>query len=173
MSDIHIVSNKINVSKIIDEIDMYPDHWLVDTRRQETLHEQIHTETINLVLAYDPNPKVKDVRDSHTYRPSLLCKYYPETMKILKTYFPVGLSRVAIVKLKPGKMVSPHIDLGKYYEIRHRYHLVIKGSYLYQVEEEGKQVSPGTLFWFNNKKNHSAFNNTSEDRISVIFDVEY
>lgn len=172
MSNIRIISEKIDVSKIIDELNMHPEHWLVDTRRQRNLPEQLYTETINLVIGYDPNPAVKDVRDSHTYKPAPLYEYYPETIKILKTLFPVGLSRVAIVKLKPSKPVLPHIDLGTYYKVRDRYHLVISGSYLYQVEEESKQVSAGTLFWFDNKKDHAAFNNTLEDRISVIFDVE-
>jgi hypothetical protein len=172
MTDIHIVNDNIDVSKIIKELNINASDWLVDTKRQTYLREQIHTETINLVKGYDPDPAVRDVRDSHTYKITELYYHYPETIKILKTYFPVGLSRIAIVKLKAGKEVYPHIDLGKYYKVRHRYHLVVTGSYLYHVGNESKQVHPGTLFWFDNKKMHSAFNNTTEDRISVIFDVE-
>jgi len=172
MSNIKTISETVDVSKIVDELNMHPEHWLVDTRRQLFLSVQMHTETINLVVGYETNPKITDIRNSHSYRPGPLYEYYPETIKMLKTFFPVGLSRIAIVKLKSSKLVLPHIDLGTYYKVRDRYHLVISGSYLYQVEEESKQVTAGTLFWFDNKKVHSALNNSSEDRISVIFDVE-
>jgi len=64
------------------------------------------------------------------------------------------------------------VDGGEYYKTRHRYHLAITGSYLYTVEDQRKQVNPGTLMWFNNKRVHSSYNNSAEDRISVIFDVE-
>lgn len=173
MKNIRILIDNIDISKVLKEVNSYPDNWNFDTRRQRFLKYHEHTETINLVQGYDPDPKVRDVRDSHTYRPTKLYDYYPETIKILKSFFPVGLSRIAIIKLKAGKRVHPHFDGGKYYEVRDRYHLVLTGSYEYFVGGESQQVSPGMLFWFDNKKVHSAFNNTTEDRISVIFDVEH
>jgi len=171
MKNIRILINNIDVNKILEEIN--PDHWAVDTRRQRFLKEHEHTEIIHLVQGYDPDPTVKDVRNSHTYRPTELYNLYPVTLEILKSFFPVGLSRIAIIKLKAGKKVLPHDDGGEYYKVRDRYHLVLTGSYEYLVEGESRQVSPGMLFWFDNKKVHSAFNNTTEDRISVIFDVEH
>ena len=169
--NISIITKDIDVSAIAKEINSQPENWLLDTKRQTNLYEQVNTEIINLVKSWSPTP-LADPRDNHQYKPTKLYDLYPETMQAVGRYFPAGLSRVAIVKLKPGKQVFPHIDSGEYYKIRHRYHLAITGSYLYIVEEQRKQINPGTLFWFNNKRVHASYNNTSEDRISVIFDVE-
>jgi mannose-6-phosphate isomerase-like protein (cupin superfamily) len=173
MKNIRILYNNIDVKTILEEI--ITDHWAVNTSRQR-LKEHVHTETISLVQGYetvpDPKSKYKDARNSHAYRPTSLYEHYPETLKTLKTFFPVGLSRIAIIKLKAGKRVFPHFDHGRYYEARNRYHLVVTGSYEYTVGDETEQILPGMLFWFDNQQTHSAFNNSEEDRISVIFDVE-
>jgi len=171
MTNISIVARDLDISKIKLEIDSQPENWLIDTKRQDRLYEQTNTETINLVKAWSATP-LADHRDNHEYRPTKLYDRYPETMNLVNRYFATGISRVAIVKLLPGKQVFPHIDAGEYYKRRHRYHLAISGSYLYTVEDDRRQIHPGTLFWFNNKQVHSSYNNTDTDRISVIFDVE-
>lgn len=168
---ISIITRDIDVSAIAEEINSQPENWLLDTKRQTNLYEQVNTETINLVKSWSPTP-LADHRDNHQYKQTKLYDLYPETLRAVHRYFPAGVSRVAIVKLLPGKQVFPHIDHGEYYKIRHRYHLAIAGSYLYTVEQQRKQINPGTLFWFNNKQVHASYNNTPEDRISVIFDVE-
>jgi hypothetical protein len=171
MNNIAIITRDIDVSAIVKEINSQPENWLLDTKRQDRLYEQTNTETINLVKAWSPTP-LADHRNNHQYKPTNLYDLYPETMKAVNRYFPAGISRVAIVKLKPGKQVFPHVDDGEYYKARHRYHLAITGSYLYTVEDDRRQINPGTLMWFNNKRVHSSYNNTAEDRVSVIFDVE-
>jgi len=173
--NIKILINEIDISNILKEINAKPENWLVDTRRQTILnHLHQHTEVIHLVKGHetDPNPEYKDARHSQAYKPTPLYEQYPETLKTLKSFFPIGLSRIAIVKLKAGKRVYPHFDHGKYYEARNRYHIVVTGSYEYTVGNETQRVSSGMLFWFNNQETHSAFNDSAEDRISIIFDVE-
>lgn len=168
---IRIITNNFNVAAAQKEIQAQPKNWLLDTKRQDTLYEQGGTETINLVKSWSPT-KLADHRDNHLYKPTEVFTQYPETLKLIYKYFPPELvARIAIVKLLPGKFVFPHTDDGEYYKHRHRYHIAITGSYIYTVEDSRKTIEPGTLFWFNNKQVHCSWNNTSQDRISVIFDV--
>jgi len=81
------------------------------------------------------------------------------------------ISRAAFFRLRPGGGVGSHIDDGKYYLTRDRYHFSLQGRYLYEVEGERHIINPGTFFWFDNKKKHSAINIGHEDRITFVFDV--
>jgi hypothetical protein len=169
--DISIITRNFNVEKALEEIKSQPDNWLVDTKRQNLFYEQAGTETISLVKPWS-STFLADHRDNHEYRPTDLYKKYPETLKLIYKYFPQELvARIVIVKLLPGKFVFPHVDDGEYYRVRHRYHIAITGSYIYTVEDTRRQIEPGMLFWFNNKRVHTSWNNSTEDRISVIFDV--
>jgi hypothetical protein len=56
---------------------------------------------------------------------------------------------------------------------RDRYHVSIQGTYLYEVDGETHQIEPGTFFWFDNKKFHSAINNGTTDRITFVFDLPH
>lgn len=170
---IKILATGIDVSMILKEVSVDPTHWEIDKRRQIVIPVHEHTETIHLIKEkLDPNSNNKDLRHTHLYEPAPVIKHYPETLKIVKSFFPVGLSRTYLIKLKAGKRVLPHYDGGDYYEIRNRYHLAVTGSYEYTVGDETEYIVPGMLFWFDNQQMHSAFNNTEEDRISVVFDVE-
>ncbi|MEK7891152.1 aspartyl/asparaginyl beta-hydroxylase domain-containing protein [Burkholderia contaminans] len=83
------------------------------------------------------------------------------------------LSRATIVRLKPRSEVGVHIDIGSYYVIRNRFHLVLRspsGSVL-RAGDEQVRMSEGELWWFDNKQHHSAFNESDEWRIHYIFDV--
>lgn len=82
-------------------------------------------------------------------------------------------SRAAFFRLKPGDTVRTHIDDGKYYLKKDRFHLSIQGSYEYTVDGETKIINPGDLFWFNNKMLHSAKNIDTVDRITFVFDVPH
>jgi hypothetical protein len=83
------------------------------------------------------------------------------------------LSRATIVRLKPKSFVGQHIDLGSYYLIRNRFHLVLysrSGSVLASGDEMVR-MQEGELWWFDNKQHHSAVNESSEWRIHYIFDL--
>jgi hypothetical protein len=67
----------------------------------------------------------------------------------------------------------PHFDRGLYYLIRDRYHAVIKspaGS-RFQCGDQISTWHTGQVWWFNNHLVHQAFNDGSDERIHVIFDV--
>ena len=81
--------------------------------------------------------------------------------------------RAALVRLRPHGRVYEHIDQGLYYQLRNRYHLVLKsvaGSPLRTGPEEVR-MQEGELWWFDNDQMHEALNDGDEDRIHMIFDL--
>ena len=83
------------------------------------------------------------------------------------------MSRATIVRLKPKSQVSRHIDVGSYYLIRDRFHLVLHSSAGSVLMSGGEQVrmQEGELWWFDNKQYHEAYNESDEWRIHYIFDL--
>jgi len=84
------------------------------------------------------------------------------------------LGSIAIVKLKPGGKVNPHIDEGSYADYYDRFHIALagpNGSSL-NVESESLQLLPGEAWWFNHHKIHWAENNSDHDRINIIVDIK-
>ncbi|PIY72788.1 MAG: hypothetical protein COY86_10210 [Rhodobacterales bacterium CG_4_10_14_0_8_um_filter_70_9] len=83
------------------------------------------------------------------------------------------LSRGKIVCLPAGRRVYPHLDRGRYYRLRGRYHLVLKsasGLWLKAADEE-MRLRAGALWWFDNDQMREAFNDGDRDRIHMIFDL--
>lgn len=82
------------------------------------------------------------------------------------------LTKVLVVSLSPHTEVLPHIDEGAYYVDKDRYHLPLQtdGS-LNHCGDEQQIYNEGELWWFDNKKMHSAKNLTERERIHIIFDI--
>jgi 7-cyano-7-deazaguanine synthase in queuosine biosynthesis len=83
------------------------------------------------------------------------------------------LGRVSIARLPPGKRVHPHRDGGNYYKYRDRYHIVVNspsGS-LMTCGGETMRWREGELWWFDNKLEHAAVNDSSDNRDHIIFDL--
>ncbi len=91
----------------------------------------------------------------------------------LTTQFRGLPGRAAIVRLRPHGRVYEHIDRGIYYQLRDRYHLVLRsrvGSRLRAGPEEIR-MQEGELWWFDNCLPHEAFNDSDEPRLHLIFDI--
>lgn len=174
MKNIWVLSENINISAMAREIDLQSFLWHVDTQRQRNIYVQQHTEAITLVngVRNGEGPQIS-FNDLQAYEKTPLWNMFPTVTNWLQTTFPTGLSRVLIVKLLPEKQVYKHVDSGSYYRARTRFHLVLKGRYVYNVGNESIIASPGMLFCFNNSLTHNSLNLENEDRVSVIFDVEH
>ncbi len=82
------------------------------------------------------------------------------------------LTRAIIVSLAPKSRVYPHIDWGNYYIGKDRYHIPIKTTGSINICDGEQQIyQEGELWWFDNKKEHEAFNDNNEERVHIIFDV--
>jgi aspartyl/asparaginyl beta-hydroxylase (cupin superfamily) len=168
------VGSGIDVAPLLAEIQAQEDAWLANTSRQDKIHVQHDTNTIFLRSAVRrPDLHVNENQES---RPTQISANFPRAMSAMTKIAEAmksSLSRATIVRLKPKSQVGQHIDVGSYYLIRNRFHLVLhstSGSVLISGNE-AVRMRAGELWWFDNKQHHSAFNESEEWRIHYIFDL--
>ena len=169
-----LVGSGIDVIPLLTEIQSQKRAWLLDTTRQDRIRVQRNTNTIFL-RAQVRRPDLPANENQET-RFTRISKLFPRCITFLEGFaktMNAGLSRATIVRLKPNSQVLPHVDMGSYYFIRDRYHLVLystEGSLLISGDEQVR-MRPGELWWFNNKQYHEAHNDSDEWRIHYIFDL--
>jgi len=86
--------------------------------------------------------------------------------------------RTFLVKLRPGGVVTPHIDEGGYADKFERFHICLQSDlhFKFSVQDNGGEVhsvnmQPGELWFFNHKLAHWAENPGRIARISLILDA--
>ena len=139
----------------------------------------------SLALAKEVEMKVYDYKltrvldgDTEICVPTEATSRHTEIQRFLAEQ-KLKVGRCAFLKTPIGEITGKHIDEGKYYSTKDRYHLSITGTYRYSVWDDGNLeftkeeviIEPGTFFWFNNKNNHMAENIGNCERIAFIFDV--
>ena len=181
-----------NFQKIIEGVDVQPflaelqgdEAWTKYSERQKFIKVQRETQSVFLrapVVSLVPPPVRKwlgiDLNNSQSTFWTPQAKSMPDCRKFLQDFADsqgAKLARATLVRLQPQGKVYPHIDEGTYYKRRNRYHLVLQspsGSILTSGDET-VVMKAGELWWFDNKKVHSAENIAAEWRIHLIFDME-
>ena len=123
-----------------------------------------------------------------------------KTLVWFATTFGGKYARAMYYRTPPDTSVGIHIDAqpdrfgindrheqGFYYK-KDRFHMVIDGSYDYTVDHEledkiyelpltmtlpvTKTFSKGDVWWFNNKRPHTSYNNGDIPKINLVFDIE-
>jgi len=165
----------LDLRPIANEIAAQPEAWFQQTGRQ-----RVRVQAAALAIPLRGLRKSKmvgiDRRDVQESRYTTLSRSFPAARAFIEAFAEeVGgrLARAKIVNLPPGGRVLPHVDRGTYYAVRDRYHLVIESAGCgMSAGDEQVVMRPGELWWFDNKAEHAAWNDTSEPRIHLIFDVE-
>jgi len=174
-----LIERSVDVALFLQEIQANPDAWTLDTERQN-LKAQRDTETI--ILHSHGHDWIKDTKAQRRVPVSYVGRSTSNAALFLRTSAWVEefikrmngrAGRVAIVRLKPHGQVNRHIDGWLYYDLRHRYHLVVKSARgsLVRAGDEEVRMKEGEIWWFDNQVLHEAINDSDEDRIHVIFDV--
>lgn len=170
------IRSGIDPRPFLAEIAAVSAAWETAVGRQEKIKVQREALSIPLRGLRKSAIGERKRRDVHESRWTSVSKQYPCARRFLKGTAMEQhalLSRAKIVCLPAGKRVYPHVDRGKYYALRDRYHLVLRstlGSWLKAGDEEVRMAA-GELWWFDNKQVHEALNDGDEDRIHMIFDL--
>ena len=167
----------VETGPLLAELDADPEQWFADTSRQRKVRCQRNTLNIFLRAPRKPlPPRAKNANDVQESRLTRAAAKFPRTLAFCEGVAAASgatLGRAALVSLQPGSRVYPHIDVGDYYRIRDRLHLVLRspGGSPLAAEEETVVMREGELWVFNNKVRHSASNPSGEARIDLIFDL--
>ena len=172
MSNYKFIAQNLDVSGIIKQLDNNQDDWTAVSKMHNTGGDKDPYGFLPLVMAM-VNLPTDDPKDTELQQYTPMYEHFSEIHKFLAEWNITEISRAAFFKLKVGYGVGRHIDIGKYYKTRDRFHLALKGTYLYEVDGEEHIIEPGTFFWFDNKKYHSALNIGDVDRVSFVFDVPW
>lgn len=88
-----------------------------------------------------------------------------------------SLGRAIVVSLRPGGVITKHIDEGVYADHYERFHLVLESKmgntfYASRNDQEGEfaNCKQGEIWWFNHKKPHWFHNFSKYPRIHLIVD---
>ena len=171
------ISEDEDIPPILAELDASPEIWFADTSRQRNVRCQRNTRNIFLRSARKPLPHgANNANDVHESRVAPAARRFPQTLAHCQRVADAmegQLGRATLVALQPGCKVFPHIDIGEYYRIRDRFHLVLispEGSPL-STDVETVVMQEGELWVFNNKARHWAENRSGGQRVHLIFDV--
>lgn len=179
MKRFRLLDGAIDVGPFLREIDEHPEIWALSPERQTSVAEQRETEAA-VLFGHEPELTFREARARHpvTYvgHPTAVAESLPQlTAFVRKLARRVGgiPGRAAVVRLRPQGTVYEHVDWGFYYQLRDRFHLVIKstaGSPL-RTGSELRRLAEGELWWFENRIPHEAWNESEQDRIHLIVDV--
>ncbi len=84
------------------------------------------------------------------------------------------IGRVMLTRLEPGKSIDAHVDGGAYSASFDRYHIVVQANpgCHFRAEDEVVQMNTGDVWWFQNRVEHEVKNNSDDDRIHLIVDLQ-
>jgi hypothetical protein len=184
MKNILIIKENIDVSGIVKQLESYPEDWgnvgrMKGTDRQDPHTRLVKSGVLQLVMGGISKPG-EFIGDTEICVPTEAASRHTEIQRVLVQELGLKkLHRCAFLRTPVGEITGKHIDEGKYYHTKDRYHLSITGTYRYTVWDDGNDdntkevvvIKPGTYFWFDNKKNHMAENIGNVERIAFIFDV--
>jgi hypothetical protein len=177
LDNIRIIRTGINVSKIVKQLQDNPNDWESQKKMEgvgsllDRGFMHLPAGVLQLVIGALNHPS-QFVGDSELSIPTPAYKNHTEVINFLKRHFH-KFCRCGFLSLEVGGEVGQHIDIGKYYLTKDRYHLSIQGRYRYTVGGESVIVEPGTLLWFNNKLPHGTHNIGDCTRITFVFDVPH
>jgi len=93
-------------------------------------------------------------------------------LKSILESFGAPILKVRILKLIKGRKIGQHIDqFGSEAIIRFHIPVVSHPKVKVFVEKESRYLEPGYLYWLNVRKNHRVENNSTVDRIHIVFDL--
>ncbi len=179
MKNIKVIKTGINVSKIVKQLQKYPEDW--GNQRSVDHHyslldrgyDDVPVGNLQLIMGVVRNAK-DFVGDSEFNIPTPAYEKHSAVRKIIrKEVNGKQLHRCGFLALPVGGIVGAHIDEGTYYHTRDRYHLSIQGQYEYFCDNESVVVDPGTFLWFNNKLPHGTVNLGDVERITFVFDIKH
>lgn len=171
------IQTGINVAPILNEINQQTDPWGLHNGRQEKIAVQREARSIPLRGLRKSKIQNRKRYDVHESRFTTVARAFPNTIAFIEAFAArqnAELGRAKLVNLPPGNRVYPHIDRGEYYKIRDRYHLILQSGDAGSLLESGDELArmqPGELWWFDNKQIHQSFNDSSIERLHLIFDL--
>ena len=130
-----------------------------------------------LLETNDPNAFVNDTMLVNYPAWSLLPQCHDLVFNLMRAFHGIQLGRVIIARLPAGGVIKPHADDYGKYAARDdglRFHACVSAApgVLFHCGDETIQMRTGEVYWFRHQATHSAENNSADDRIHLLIDLQ-
>lgn len=171
------IAQGVDTMPVLNALAVNPDLWDENTLRTThpgTAHAQVSDIWIffNAIPA-DPTTVIDD-KDVIPYRGwDALPQLRPIVFDLMRRVEGTRLGRVIISRMRPGAIITPHVDGGAPATYYSRYQIALQSEAgcLFHAGDETVNMRTGEAWWFDNQQTHSVVNNSADDRISVIVDI--
>ena len=182
MPNFKLIAEGLNVQPLLDRLAAQPELWGRITDRQHfpgSPHKD--TETIYLRWAKDRSLMGGFFDLTQRDHFETINALSPEIFRLIQAaiekimgdvpQWDVTVGRVILTKMKPGGVITEHVDEGPYADRYDRFHVCMQGVSCFGCGDVSQVMKPGEVWWFNHKLQHSVFNNQHIDRIHLIIDL--
>lgn len=185
MQNFRLVASKVDVGPLVLSYRRRAELWKEDTYLRDYPQGPFgEVETIMLRFpvktVHETEQALKDHLlhyDQHEcidYPPyKLLTDARPIVMNLMAYVGGERLGRVMINKVAPGGSVFPHADSPVHANYWDRFHVVLESEpgVIFRAGDERVYMPVGTVWWFDNSKEHEVLNNSPADRVHMIVDI--
>jgi quercetin dioxygenase-like cupin family protein len=144
-----------------------------------------HNQTSDLWVRYNDWANYDEEKGLHAFNLEHESVWYPVSTDIpelqqivLEVLRGIGdeveLGGVLITRIPPGGEVAPHRDVGwhaEHYYDKYAVQLLGNADQSFNFEGHSLSPEPGEVFWFNNQEKHWVYNDSKEDRMTMIICV--
>ena len=175
-----MVGQGFDVYPLIQEIDNNPFVWNRHKLRTET-YGSPHTKISDIWVRYnDWSTFTGDINSFNSPHESVwypVCDEIPSVKDLIEKVLekiPGKLGGVLITKVPPKGCIEPHIDVGWHAGYYEKFAVQLKGNknQAFCFEDACLSALPGDLYTFDNSKLHWVFNNSDEDRMTLIICIK-
>lgn len=181
MQNFQLLAQGIDVTPLLLAIKRQPELFQRETFRQE-MPDSMHKDTEAILLRWQisngPDRQALDELECHfTSSWWDLPQARALVLAILQRVEGIRLGRVMIARLKPGGHIRPHSDAEQaitYVPYYNRFHLPLEtmaGNW-FRCAQEVIHMQAGELWWFANTVEHEVVNESTEDRLHLILDIQ-
>jgi hypothetical protein len=173
------IAGAVDVMPLLNAVTVRADLWDAETAR--TTHPgSAHSEVSDILLRFNDLSVSRDVgvvADQHESinHPAMfqLPQVRPVVFDLMRRVEGERLGRLIITRLRPGRIIAPHVDGGEHAAYYDRYLVTLwnqPGS-VFKAGDEEVFMKAGDVWWFDNGVEHSVVNHSADDRITLIVDI--
>ena len=153
---------KIDSNKILEEIENCQD--IILANGEITGRGKVHKST----KAFWIQGRKNDQQKYNDYLNEI------PTLKKIIEQIPGKSHRILIADMEPKGDIPRHIDKGKYFENKLRFHIPLKtnNEVYFFVSTKTYNMKENEIWYIDNSSSHAVKNNSEKNRIHLIFDIE-
>ncbi len=174
----------VDVLPLQHALHRHPNLWNENSLRSD-FENSPHREAEDILLRFQAIPAgIEAAEAKQAVMQSLDCDWWPAwhqlpqaralVFDLLRRVEASRLGRVMLTRLASGGRIYPHPDQGIYSGAYDRYHIVVQAQpgCQFRAEDDTVQMRTGEVWWLQNRVEHEVANNSGDERIHLIVDLQ-